>query len=55
MWKIVDMVEVGGNCLNACDTPPYPGIYPTGTYAYFTVPPGSPSGFPVGMKIIVMM
>jgi len=46
---------VVANCLNACDTPPYPGSYPAGTYSYYTVPAGSPSGFPTGMKIIVMI
>ncbi len=43
------------NCLNACDTPPLTGgPYPAGTYSYYTVPVLSPSGFPAGMKIVVM-
>ena len=42
------------NCLNACDTPPYPGAYPTGTVSYYLVTSSFPSGITPGMKLLVI-
>ena len=55
MWKIVAMGVIGGNCLNARDTPPlFGGPYPTGTFSYYTVAPGFPAGLPLGTKLLVI-
>ena len=42
------------NCLNAKDTPSYPGFYPTGTVSYYLVTSSFPSGITPGMKLLVI-